>query len=287
MRYFTNQNMPEDTIVYILVAGFTGQLKGWWDNYLTKADRENILSGVKIDDKGKTIVSDNEHLPDAVYTLLYTISQHFLGDPSLWRERSGELLSNLRCKSLEHFKWYKDTFMSRVLTREDCNQAYWKEKYLDGLPKSFGDLIRSKLRSNSPSGEINYDSYDYGQLTTIIIHNAIKVCQKDKLQKQLAKERALNKKDLGSFCEQFGLPSCSTKKKKQAPKKETVETYKKKHNRKPPSKKQGESVIPINIPKKSRTGVTCYNCGKSGHISKYCRLKKKISSLNLEPSIED
>ncbi|XP_027335283.1 uncharacterized protein LOC113849522 [Abrus precatorius] len=248
MGYFTNQNMPEDIIVYILVAGFTGQLKGWWDNYLTEADRENILSAVKIDDKGKTIVSDNEHLPDAVYTLLYTISQHFLGDPSLWRERSGELLSNLRCKSLEHFKWYKDTFMSRVLTREDCNQAYWKEKYLDGLPKSFRDLIRSKLRSNSPSGEINYDSYDYGQLTAIIIHNAIKVCQKDKLQKQLAKERALSKKDLGSFCEQFGLPSCSTKKKKQAPKKEAVETYKKpykkKYNRKPPSKKQGESVIP-------------------------------------------
>ena len=30
----------------------------------------------------------------------------------------------------------------------------------------------------------------------------------------------------------------------------------------------------------------CYNCGKQGHISKYCRLKKKLRNLNLEPTIE-
>jgi len=31
----------------------------------------------------------------------------------------------------------------------------------------------------------------------------------------------------------------------------------------------------------------CYNCGKQGHISKYCRLKKKLRNLNLEPTIEE
>jgi len=31
----------------------------------------------------------------------------------------------------------------------------------------------------------------------------------------------------------------------------------------------------------------CYNCGKQGHIRKYCRLKRKLRNLNLEPAIEE
>ncbi|XP_027368392.1 uncharacterized protein LOC113874369 [Abrus precatorius] len=290
MGYFTNNNYDEETIIYILVAGFIGQLKVWWDNYLTETDREHIVSAVKIDDRGKTIVNNNEQLPDAVYTLLYCIAQHFLEDPSLWKGRSGELLSNLRCTYLGHYKLYKDTFMSRIYTREDCNQPFWKEKFLDGLPKSFGDLIRSKFRSYSINGEIPYESFSYGQLNAIIVKNSMKVCLEDKIHKQLAKEKSLNKKELGSFCEQFGLPSCSIKKKKQTHKKETDEShkkpYKRKYNRKP-LKKHREDVIPSNIPRKLRTGVTCYNYGKLSHISKYCRLKKKINNLNLDPSMED
>ena len=38
---------------------------------------------------------------------------------------------------------------------------------------------------------------------------------------------------------------------------------------------------------KPRTKVLCYNCEKLGHISKYCRLKKKLRNLNLDPSIEE
>ena len=38
---------------------------------------------------------------------------------------------------------------------------------------------------------------------------------------------------------------------------------------------------------KPRTKVVCYNYGKQGHISKYCRLKKKLRNLNLDPSIEE
>ena len=33
--------------------------------------------------------------------------------------------------------------------------------------------------------------------------------------------------------------------------------------------------------------ITCYNCGKQGHISKYCRLKKKLRNLSLESAIEE
>ncbi|XP_027351225.1 uncharacterized protein LOC113862335 [Abrus precatorius] len=290
MGYYTNHDYAKDTIVHILVTGFFGQLKGWWDNYLTKTDRENILSVVKIDDTGKAIVNNDEQLRDALYTILYIISQHFLGDPSLSRDRSAELLSNLKCRTLDDYKCYKDTFLSRVYTREDSQQPFWKEKFLVSFPKSFGDLVRIKLRNQFVNGEIPYDSLTYGQLHTIITKIALKVCQEDKIQRQLATERAMNKKDLGSFYEQFGLPFFTTKKKKQTPKKETIEVnkkpYKRKYNRKP-SKKTGEDVIPKNVPRKLRTGVTYYNCGKPGHIHKYYRLKRKISNLNLDPSLED
>ncbi|RZB41105.1 hypothetical protein D0Y65_055484 [Glycine soja] len=42
-----------------------------------------------------------------------------------------------------------------------------------------------------------------------------------------------------------------------------------------------------NPKQKTKSKITCYNCGKQGHISKYCRLKKKLRNLNLEPAIEE
>ena len=38
--YQTSHECSEETIIDILVAGFSGQLKGWWDNYLTNEEKE-------------------------------------------------------------------------------------------------------------------------------------------------------------------------------------------------------------------------------------------------------
>jgi len=48
---------------------------------------------------------------------------------------------------------------------------------------------------------------------------ALKIFQDDKIQRQLANEKAQTKRDLGSFYEQFGLSACPKQKKKQNPKK--------------------------------------------------------------------
>ena len=37
--YQTSHECLEETIIDILVAGFFGQLKGWWDNYLTNEEK--------------------------------------------------------------------------------------------------------------------------------------------------------------------------------------------------------------------------------------------------------
>ncbi|KAH1247006.1 polyprotein [Glycine max] len=230
--YQTSHECSEETIIDILVAGFSGQLKGW----------------------------------------------------------SAELLSNLKCRTLADFRWYRDTFLTRVYTREDSQQPFWKEKFLAGLPRSLGDKVRDKIRSQSANGDIPYESLSYGQLISYVQKVALKICQDDKIQRQLAKEKAQTKRDLGSFCEQFGLPACPKQKKKQSFKKEIHEdkpVNTKRFPRRSYSHKPSTSRGMENPKQKTKSKITCYNCGKQGHISKYCRLKKKLRNLNLEPAIEE
>ncbi|KAL5127513.1 polyprotein [Glycine soja] len=289
--YQTSHECSEETIIDILVAGFSGQLKGWWDNYLTNEEKSKIYSAVKTDLNGKVITNDDDkEIPDAVNTLIFTIAQHFIGDPSLWKDRSAELLSNLKCRTLADFRWYRDTFLTRVYTREDSQQPFWKEKFLAGLPRSLGDKVRDKIRSQSANGDIPYESLSYGQLISYVQKVALKICQDDKIQRQLAKEKAQTKRDLGSFCEQFGLPACPKQKKKQSSKKEIHENKPvntKRFPRRRYSHKPSTSRGMENPKQKTKSKITCYNCGKQGHISKYCRLKKKLRNLNLEPEIEE
>lgn len=45
--YQTTHDCSEETIVNVLVAGFSGQLKGWWDNYLTEEERTKYMLPLK------------------------------------------------------------------------------------------------------------------------------------------------------------------------------------------------------------------------------------------------
>jgi len=131
------------------------------------------------------------------------------------KDRSVELLSNLKCRTLVDFRWYRDTFLTKVYTREDSQQPFWKEKFMAGLPRSLGDKVRDKIHSQSANGDIPYESLSYGQLISYVQKVALKICQDEKIQRQLTKEKAQTKRDLGSFYEQFGLPACPKQKKKQ------------------------------------------------------------------------
>ncbi|XP_027934064.1 uncharacterized protein LOC114189651 [Vigna unguiculata] len=288
--YQTAHDSTEEAIASIIVSSFTGQLKGWWDQYLTEAQKSDIFLAVKIDDNGDPIYNNGETIPDAVNTLVFTIAQHFIGDPSLWKDRSAELLSNLRCKTLGDFKWYKGTFLIRIYTREDSQQPFWKEKFLAGLPRSLGDKVREKIRSLTPDNIIPYDHLTYGQLISYVQKTALEICQNDKLQRQLAKEKSQSRKELGTFCEQFGIPGCSTKKTRKVVKQEQFPSTRPKNSR----PKFRRSRKPFQS-KKSKTqtrppttkSIICYNYRKPGHTSKYCRLKRKLSNLNLEPELEE
>ncbi|QHO27126.1 Movement protein [Arachis hypogaea] len=102
--YQAAHETSEEAIANVIVFGFSGQLKGWWDNYLSDNQKYSIFSAIKVNDQNEPIIGDDgEPIPDAVNTLIFTIASHFIGDQSLWKDRSAELLSNLRCKTLSDF----------------------------------------------------------------------------------------------------------------------------------------------------------------------------------------
>ncbi|KAK2971278.1 hypothetical protein RJ640_001304 [Escallonia rubra] len=71
-----NRNLGESeaVIARYLIAGFTGQLRGWWDFYLTPTDQNNILNFIKIEPNGNPILINEQPLSDAVTTLVTAIS---------------------------------------------------------------------------------------------------------------------------------------------------------------------------------------------------------------------
>ncbi|MED6130038.1 hypothetical protein PIB30_114172, partial [Stylosanthes scabra] len=62
---------------------------------------------------------------------------------------------------------------------------------------------------------------------------ALKICQDDKIQRQLAREKTQNRIDLGTFCEQFGLPACHPRKPKRPSNRKVFKPNPEKNFRKP------------------------------------------------------
>ncbi|XP_059633184.1 uncharacterized protein LOC132275972 [Cornus florida] len=185
--YKTKTDSSDHVIAQLLVGGFTSQLKGWWDNILTPDKRQAILNSVKTTPKG-TIIKTEEgaNIEDTVATLIFSIAKLFLGDLSI------------------DFRWYKDVFLSKVLIRIDCNQAFWKKKFIAGLPNLFAERIRKHFRSKH-NGHIPYDSLTYGDIISTITAEGIALCIDFKLQQQIKHENATSRKELGTFCQQFGF----------------------------------------------------------------------------------
>jgi len=108
----------------------------------------------------------------------------------------------MKCKFLGEFREYKDVFFQRVLLRSDCNQPFWKEKFLAGLPKLIGEQVRDKIREEH-NGQIPYDLLSYGELASYVYKIGTQLCTNIRLQKQLKKEQKTSNKGLGDFCAQY------------------------------------------------------------------------------------
>ncbi|KAI5327771.1 hypothetical protein L3X38_027167 [Prunus dulcis] len=177
--YITNHSFRQSEIVPLLVTSFTGTLRYWWDKHLTLESKNQIIYAVKLNEDGLPIFDEQigQGIEDGVNTLFYTIIEHFIGTPSNTTARIHDQLSNLRCQKLSDFRWYKDVFISRIMLRDDSNQPFWKEKFINGLPNLFAHKIRTTL--SNEQGQIDWDNLTYGNIISTI--NQITEEDKNKL----------------------------------------------------------------------------------------------------------
>ena len=80
IAYQNNHDLDQSDIVNLLVIGFFGTLRGWWNSYITKESRESIKHAVKKNDKGLPIFYESigRGIPDDVNTLIYTVLKIFV-----------------------------------------------------------------------------------------------------------------------------------------------------------------------------------------------------------------
>ncbi|KAG5579689.1 hypothetical protein H5410_050316 [Solanum commersonii] len=286
--YKTNKN-SDKIIADMITTGFTGQLKGWWDNYLNQDQRDKVLMAVKQEGEQFT--------QNAVYTLVLNIIKHFSGRWSDNSETIRNLLQNLRCKTLTSFRYYKDVFLCRVMELPECNNTHWKSKFIDGLPTLFAERARKAIRGDNHS--INHDDYTYGKLISACVQEGLALCNEIKLNQQIKQHRLNERNQLGEFCEQFAfdIPKHKSKDKEDTP-----------HKNKKSSKKDYEKWKKKRIEKKLRRAEegkgdsskrrkkyrqhynkldTCHKYGRFGHYAKDCRVKEKIKRLDIEDNIKD
>uniref|UniRef100_A0A2K1YHU2 DUF7746 domain-containing protein n=1 Tax=Populus trichocarpa TaxID=3694 RepID=A0A2K1YHU2_POPTR len=163
--YKTQTGTLDKAIAELLIVGFSGQLKGWWDYHLTKTDHLYILNSFQTyEDQTPIIDPSGNIIPDVVLTLILTISLHFVGDPSHMKDKNADLLSNLRC-----------------------------------LPILLGEKVRNKIKDTFTTKTIPYDQLTYGELVSFTQKEDLK------LQKHLRWEMKRTRQELGSFCHQFDL----------------------------------------------------------------------------------
>ena len=208
---YLNDGIQNIELIEVMTLGFTGKLLAWWNNCLTEESKEDIKHAIQKGENENPIFDESigRGVPDGVNTLIYTIMKHFVGKPNNITSRIYDQLSNFRCKNLGEYRWYEDVFTTHVMHRSDCNSPFWTEKFINGLPTLFGEKVKETLAS--PLGVIDYDNLTYGDISSIIRSEGMKMCRDFKIQNQASKSKA--KYEVGNFCTQYGLPSVIPKRK--------------------------------------------------------------------------
>ncbi|KAK2641889.1 hypothetical protein Ddye_023652 [Dipteronia dyeriana] len=128
----------------------------------------------------------------------------------------------------------------------------------------------------------------------------MQLCNDLRLKSQLKKQKLTTRKELGSWCEQFGFDRLPSHKKKKHKHKMIRNHLSKKYpyriNKDYKANKKGDTIWSPN--KKSRETANrknfhkkhnkCFKCGKGGHYANKCHeQKKKINSLDLDDQTKE
>ncbi|KAG5590797.1 hypothetical protein H5410_041311 [Solanum commersonii] len=124
---------------------------------------------------------------DVVYTLVLTILENFNGRFTNQHETVRTLLNGLRCQTLGFSRWYKDTYLSRVMELPENKLEYWKAKFIDDLPPLFVERVHKALKGNNI--EIPYKDLTYGKIIGTCTQEGLNLCNELKMARQLKMDK--------------------------------------------------------------------------------------------------
>jgi hypothetical protein len=112
------------------------------------------------------------------------------------------------------------------MLRDDSNQPFWKEKFINGLAHLFAHKIKQVLVNEN--NVIEYDNLTYENIISAIQKEDLKMCIDMKISNQANKNKKKAKYEMGNLCEQYGLPFVApSKKHKKSHKHKEHKEYKK------------------------------------------------------------
>lgn len=84
---------------------------------------------------------------DCLPTLILNLLIHFVGRLDEMSIKNKEILMNLRCPTLSDFRWYKDTFLSKLFQLDNYTQTFWKKKLYSAYPNSSGKRLSKNSKT--------------------------------------------------------------------------------------------------------------------------------------------
>jgi len=102
MTAYRTKGLHSRTQAIAIINGFQGQLKYWWDNFLSEDEHNRILEYERIIQNSNNIEVEE---PAAAALLIHTITLHFLGNPKEDQASVKSILINLRCLMLSDYRW--------------------------------------------------------------------------------------------------------------------------------------------------------------------------------------
>lgn len=131
--------------------------------------KEAISNAVRKEPLVEEGQSEPEQRSGAVAALLLSLRKHFTGLPNQIRERRTCVLTNLRCPSLQYFKWYKDVYLNKVYLEKDCSEIYWTRRFFEGLPMILKDRVYLAL-DKEYRYQVPCKILSYGELISIRVY---------------------------------------------------------------------------------------------------------------------